>query len=87
MKDIPISIDSYFKELTYELIQLNLVMSKSVNLTFRLSPVLNWVLFEISQQSRELRDNEIQLMEQELPTLSEHLSSVPVFSGVRVFDF
>ena len=87
MKDIPISIDSYFKELTYELIQLNLVMSKSVNLTFRLSPVLNWVLFEISQQSRELRDNEIQLMEQELPTLSEHLSSVPVFSGVPVLDF
>jgi hypothetical protein len=84
LKDIPISIDSYFKELTYELIQLNLVMSKSVYLTFRLSPVLNWVLFEISQRSRELRDNEIQLMEQELPILSEHLSSVPVLSGVRV---
>jgi hypothetical protein len=44
----------------------------------------NWMYYSFP---RELRDNEIQLMEQELPTLSEHLSSVPVFSGVRVLDF
>ena len=51
----------------------------------RLNPIKkNQCRSTMEQQRFELAFERVPLVEQELPTLPEHLSSPPVFSGVRV---